>query len=244
MTGAHEELEPRQPVSPRATLASGRLSSEELRVLACLVEKQLTTPQQYPLTLNALVLACNQTSNRDPVVHYDEHTVEAAVTRAKTAGLARFVHPSHGRSALRFAHTLDDGLDLDQRRLALLSVLALRGAQTAGELRARTERMARFERLADLETELDAMARLDPPLVARLARVPGQKEDRYRQCLEGTTAERPGDGSGFGARSPTVTGPGRPDDARRETLAAELAELRAEVRQLRQELDELRAALE
>ena len=86
------------------------LSAGEIRVLGSLVEKQLTTPQQYPLTLNALTLACSQSSNRDPVVHYDEHTVEEAVTSVKTKGLARFVHPSHGRSALRYGHTLDETL--------------------------------------------------------------------------------------------------------------------------------------
>ena len=91
------------------------LSAAEIRVLGSLVEKQLTTPQQYPLTLNALTLACSQSSNRDPVVDYDEATTEAAVTSVKTRGMARFVHPSHGRSALRYAHTLDEVLGLDTR---------------------------------------------------------------------------------------------------------------------------------
>ena len=99
------------------------LAPEEMRVLGCLAEKQLTTPAQYPLTLNALTLACNQTTSRDPVVAYDERTVEAVVTRAKTMGLARFVHPSHGRSALRYGHTLDEALGLDTRQLALMTVL-------------------------------------------------------------------------------------------------------------------------
>ncbi len=123
------------------------LSAAEIRVLGSLVEKQLTTPQQYPLTLNALTLACSQSSNRDPVVAYDEHTVEAAVTSVKTKGLARFVHPSHGRSALRYAHALDDALGLAPPQLALLAVLMLRGPQTLGELRTRTERMVGFSDL-------------------------------------------------------------------------------------------------
>src|SRR5580692_5941630 len=98
------------------------LAPEEMRVLACLAEKQLTTPAQYPLTLNALTLACNQTTSREPVVTWDEQTVEAAVTRAKTMGLARFIHPSHGRSALRYGHALDEVLGLDVRQLALMTV--------------------------------------------------------------------------------------------------------------------------
>ncbi|MGH9122313.1 MAG: DUF480 domain-containing protein, partial [Acidimicrobiales bacterium] len=134
------------------------LDASEIRVLGSLVEKQLTTPQQYPLTLNALVLACSQASNRDPVVPYDEPTVEEVVTSVKTKGLARFVHPSHGRSALRYGHTLDEAWGLDTRPLALLAVLMLRGPQTLGELRTRTERMVRFSDLGEVQAELDALA--------------------------------------------------------------------------------------
>src|ERR1700693_3965284 len=99
------------------------LSAPEIRVLGSLVEKQLTTPQQYPLTLNALALACSQSSNRDPVVAYDEHAVKAAVTNVKTKGRARSVPPSHGRAALRYAHTIDEALGLGPPQLALLAVL-------------------------------------------------------------------------------------------------------------------------
>jgi uncharacterized protein YceH (UPF0502 family) len=161
------------------------LSAAELRVLGSLVEKQLTTPQQYPLTLNALTLACSQSSNRDPVVDYDEPTVEAAVTSVKTRGLARFVHPSHGRSALRYGHALEEALGLDTRPVALLAVLMLRGPQTLGELRARSERMVRFSDLYEIQAELDALAARSEPLVVRLPRAPGQKEERYAQLLGG-----------------------------------------------------------
>ncbi len=161
------------------------LSAAEIRVLGSLVEKQLTTPQQYPLTLNALTLACSQSSNRDPVVAYDEHSAEAAVTSVKTKGLVRFVHPSHGRSALRYSHTLDEAWGLDTRPLALLAVLMLRGPQTPGELRTRTERMVRFSDLSEVQAELDALAARAEPLVVRLGRGPGQKEDRYGQLLGG-----------------------------------------------------------
>ena len=161
------------------------LSSVEVRVLGSLVEKELTTPDQYPLTLNSLVLACNQKSSRDPVVHYDDRTVETAVTSAKTKGLARFVHPSHGRSAIRYAHLLGDALGVSERQLAILSVLMLRGPQTPGELRTRTDRMSEFSDLSDLERELSRLCGLDEPLVERLGRRPGQSQDRYRQLLGG-----------------------------------------------------------
>src|SRR5580698_11056754 len=159
------------------------LDATEIRVLGSLVEKQLTTPQQYPLTLNALALACSQSSNRDPVVTYDERAVEEAVTSVKTKGLARFVHPSHGRSALRYGHTLDEALGLETRPLALLAVLMLRGPQTLGELRTRTDRMVQFSDLHEVQAELEALGARTEPLVVRLRRGPGQKEDRYGQLL-------------------------------------------------------------
>ena len=249
------------------------VSAEEIRVLGCLVEKQLTTPQQYPLTLNALASACNQASNRDPVVAYDEPTVEAAVTRAKTKGLAGFVHPAHGRSALRFRHALDEALGLGDRPLALLAVLMLRGPQTPGELRGRTERMVPFADLREVEAELAALAGRAEPLVARLARVAGQKEDRYAQLLGGTAepgsrpaaAATPGAaGDGVGGAAPSGGGPDVGDDATTavrgedgpaagtfpgglradvERLRWEVERLRAEIDGLRRDLDDLRGQL-
>ncbi len=240
------------------------LSPEEIRILGCLVEKELSTPQQYPLTLNALVLACNQSSNRDPVVSYDERTVEEAVTTIKGRGLARFVHPSHGRSALRYRHELAEELGLDHRQLALLAVLMLRGPQTPGELRARTERMARFDTLADVESELRALAGREDPLVVRLPRAPGRKEDRFAAAL-GTVP--PGSDavvshmsspavevapalpgavqSGAVQSGPVQSGPvqsGQPGPDPSE-LAEELRQLRAEVESLRRGLDDLRQQL-
>ena len=214
-------------------------------MLGSLVEKELTTPQQYPLTLHALVLACNQVSNRDPVVHYDEAAVEAAVTRAKTLGLVRFVHPSHGRSALRYRHELAEQLALGERPLALLAVLALRGAQTPGELRARTERMAAFADLSEVEAELDALARREEPLVARIPRGPGQKEDRFRHLLgPAGPARADAPGPGVAAVPPASGEPAAPPAAAAPPgLADELAELRVEVAALRHDLDELRAQL-
>ena len=160
------------------------LSSVEARVIGSLAEKQLTTPQQYPLTINALILACNQTSNRDPVVGFDEETVEAALSSLREAGLLRLVHPSHGRSATRYRQVLDERFGLDARSLSILTVLLLRGPQTIGELRTRTDRMADFGSLEDVERELDRLAEGDEPLVGRLPRRPGQKEERWAENLE------------------------------------------------------------
>src|SRR5579875_2465837 len=120
------------------------LDTVEGRVVGSLIEKQLTTPQQYPLTLNGLTLACNQTSNREPVVSYTEAEVQEALDRLREKGLIRKVLPSHGRSVVRFRHVLDERLALDARQLALLGGLLLRGPQTVGELRTRTDRMASF----------------------------------------------------------------------------------------------------
>jgi len=215
------------------------LSAVEQRVLGCLLEKELTTPQQYPLTLNALVLACNQSSNRDPVVDLDEPTVEQAVTSVKTQGLAGFVHPSHGRSALRFRHSLDEALGLGTAPLALLAVLLLRGPQTVGELRIRTERMVVFSDLAELQAELDALAGRAEPLVVRLARAPGQKEERYAHLL-GEADLRPAVPAARTAPPDVLPAPGAPPPP---ALAQEVAALRAEVASLRRDVDDLREQL-
>jgi len=216
-------------------------------VLACLVEKELTTPQQYPLTLNALVAACNQTSNRDPVVAYDERTVEQAVVRAKERGLARFIHPSHGRSALRYRHELAEHLGIDRRQLALLAVLMLRGPQTPGELRSRTERMAELDGIGEVEAELSALAGREEPLVLRVGRAPGQKEDRFAHCLALASTSVPA-ASAPDVVSPEPGGAGAvAEPARAEAptsdVVEELASLRRELGVLRRELDELRAQL-
>jgi uncharacterized protein len=232
-------------------LESMELDPEEMRILGCLAEKQLTTPAQYPLTLKALTLACNQATSRDPVVTYDERTVEAAVTRVKTMGLARFFHPTHGRSALRFGHTLDEALGIDRPRLALVVVLMLRGPQTLAELRTRTQRMTEFSDLSEVEAELDALALLDPPLVRRLGRQPGQKEERYEQLLG--RAASPSDSpstpavsepsSGEAGETTPVRAPSAGAGNATVPLAVEVAELRAEVTALRRDVDDLRSQL-
>jgi uncharacterized protein len=154
----------------------------EIRVLGCLIEKQRTTPDAYPLSLNALRAACNQTTNRDPVVSYDEPTIRAALQRLSHRRWARLAS-GPGSRAVKYRHLLDEALGLRGDELALLAVLMLRGPQTSGELRARTERMATFESLTEVDETLNALSERE--LVARLSRRPGQKEDRYVQLLGG-----------------------------------------------------------
>jgi hypothetical protein len=158
----------------------------EIRVLGCLIEKQRTTPDQYPLSLNALRLACNQSTNRDPVVEYDERTIKAALDRMSHRGWTRFASGASSR-ALKYRHLLDEALGLSDPELAVLAVLMLRGAQTPGELKQRTERIHRFGSPADVVQTLDALAARE--LTRRLERRPGQKEERYVQLLGDTQPE-------------------------------------------------------
>ena len=167
-------------------------------MLGCLVEKQLTTPQQYPLTLNALTLACSQTSNREPVMSLEEVDVESALQELKQLHLVRFVLPSHGKSVTRYRHVLDEAYGLDTARVSLVALLLLRGPQTPGELRTRTARMVAFDSSEALQSELRTLAGQIEPLVHLLPRQPGQKEDRWGQLL---AAERGPGRPGAGARA-------------------------------------------
>jgi uncharacterized protein len=207
------------------------------RVIGCLIEKQLTTPDQYPLTLNALVLACNQSSNRDPVVTYDEGTVERALAALKAAGLVRVVHPSHGRSVTRYQQLIGDQLPVSERQAGLLAVLLLRGPQTGGELRSRTARMCEFDDIGQVEAELEYLGGLDEPVVARLARRPGQKEERWAQLLTGGVA------SVSGPPADDVTGVAPLAGVAWHELRLELADLRRTVARLSEDVEDLRRAL-
>jgi uncharacterized protein YceH (UPF0502 family) len=162
------------------------LTEAEQRVLGCLIEKRWTTPEQYPLSLNALRLACNQSTNRDPVTDYSEDEVREAAQRLQRYGLARLAS-GHTSRSIKFRHLAEDGLGLDREQLAVLCVLLLRGPQTPGELKARSERMAHLGSLEHVERVLGELAQRG--YAVRLERRPGQKEDRYRQLLggEGTT---------------------------------------------------------
>jgi uncharacterized protein YceH (UPF0502 family) len=158
----------------------------EIRVLGCLIEKQRTTPDAYPLSLNSLRLACNQTTNRDPVVAYEEREIKAALDRMSNRGWTRFASGASSR-ALKYRHLLDEALQLSGAELSLLGVLMLRGAQTVGELKQRSERLHRFESIAEVAQTLDALAQRE--LVERLERRPGQKEERWRQLLGADSSE-------------------------------------------------------
>jgi uncharacterized protein YceH (UPF0502 family) len=204
------------------------LEPNEVRVLGCLIEKQRTTPDAYPLSLNALRLACNQSTNRDPVVAYDEDTVRDALHRLSRRRYTRLAS-GHGSRASKYRHLLDEALGLGPADQALLAVLMLRGPQTPGELKQRTERMQPFADLAALHDALTGL--IDRGFVAQLARRPGQKEERYRHRLseDVETAEEPV------AAAPVVPPPPRRDE-RLDRLEAEVAELREQLAAVRREL--------
>ena len=165
------------------------LTAPQARVLGCLIEKQLTTPDAYPLTLKALTAACNQTTNRDPVVQYDPQLVETTTLALKGKGLARVVHPGSGERATRYRQVADEALGLDPAERGLLCLLLVRGAQTVVELRTRSERLHPFSSPSEVEAVLERMATGERPLVAKVERQPGQKEHRWIQLLE-VDAER------------------------------------------------------
>src|SRR5947209_14809266 len=156
------------------------LTPPEQRVLGCLIEKRWTTPDQYPLSLNALRLACNQSTNRDPVTDYDEQTVRDAAQRLSRYGLARLAS-GHSSRAIKYRHLAEEALGLGREELAVLGVLLLRGPQTPGELKARSERMARIGSLEATESILRTLG--ERGYARRLERRPGQKEDRFEHLL-------------------------------------------------------------
>ena len=156
------------------------LTAEEVRVLGALVEKQRTTPDQYPLSLNALRLACNQSTNRDPVVEFDEPTIREALERLARRRWVRLASGA-GSRATKYRHLLDEALGLDPPGISVLAVLMLRGPQTPGELRARTERLHRFNGNDELRAAIERLA--ERRLVASAGRRPGQKEERYAHRL-------------------------------------------------------------
>jgi len=247
----------------------GALTPPEQRVLGCLIEKRWTTPDQYPLSLNALRLACNQATNRDPVTAYSEATVLEAGQRLSRYGLARLAS-GHGSRATKYRHLAEEALGLGREELALLAVLLLRGPQTPGELKGRTERMAQLGSLAEVEHVLDVL--IERGYARRLGRRPGQKEDRFEQLLgggsEGAGAAEPELASGPApdvrasgpreldaqapdarapdaqapdARSPDAPSPVTPAPGDGRDLASRVEALEHELATLRTELEQLRA---
>jgi len=208
----------------------------ELRVLGSLIEKELTTPDAYPLTLNALTAACNQTTNREPVMHLEESAVAAAADALGRRHLVRGSTPM-GSRVRKYEHVLTNLLQLGRGERAVLGVLLLRGAQTPGELHARTARLADLADIDQVEGILEALAARDEqPLVARLERRPGQKEVRWAHLLGGPPAERAfADDAVASAAAAAMDDGGRVAalERRVEELAAEMAGLRAQVDELR-----------
>ena len=209
------------------------LSAVELRVAGALMEKQVTTPDLYPLTVNSLRSACNQTTNRYPVMELTETEVNAALLSLRERKLTRIVYSTSNRAA-KHRHTLGEALRLEPDEQAILTVLTLRGAQTVGEIKTRTERMHPFVDLRAVETTLDALAARAEPLVIRLSRRPGQKEERYMHLLSGPIDEAAYDDE----PQPTPRLDRTAElQGRVDTLEARVAELAAVVDQLRTLLD-------
>jgi len=208
------------------------LTDIETRVLGSLIEKDITTPDYYPLSLNALVNACNQKNNRDPVMTLDENAVRDALSTLQEKRLAG---PASGADSrvTKFEHRLQEAFNFDRREIAVICVLLLRGPQTPGELRGRTDRMYHFETLEDIVSTLDRLSHRDPPLVAILPRQPGTKESRYMHLFSGEVPPPQPDVP----RAPT------PAIANSNSTAERLAKLEEEVAHLRTELVEVQQQL-
>jgi uncharacterized protein YceH (UPF0502 family) len=212
----------------------------EIRVVGCLVEKQRTTPDAYPLSLNALRLACNQSTNRDPVVSYDEATVVEALRRLALRSWTRLASGA-GSRARKYRHLLPEALGVDDGELALLAVLMLRGVQTPGELKQRSERLHRFDSLVAVQKALERL--VERELVIRHPRAPGQKEERYEQVLGGEDASADAAPTVEAAQQEQEPPGGMTfsDDSsedRLDRIERELAALRGELAKLREALGE------
>jgi uncharacterized protein len=226
------------------------LTEIETRVLGSLIEKDITTPDYYPLSLNALVNACNQKNNRDPVMTLDESAVREALS---TLQEKRFAGPASGADSrvTKFEHRLQEVFNFDRREIAIVCVLLLRGPQTPGELRSRTDRMYHFEALEDVVSTLDRLAQREPPLARILPRQPGTKESRYMHLFSGEPpsiegAEPPSmDGVASVARAlPPATAVSESTSARLATLEEEVTRLRAELSEVQQQLAAFRKQFE
>jgi uncharacterized protein YceH (UPF0502 family) len=211
-------------------------------VVGCLVEKQRTTPDVYPLTVNSLRLACNQSTNRDPVVDYDESTILKALERLVARKWATLASWSN-RRVMKYRHTFDSALGLSDAELAMVCVLMLRGPQTPGELKQRTERLHAFSGLDDLDATLRGL--IERELVAQLPRRPGQREDRFMQLVGGGDDEPVEEHVARMKAAPAPAAPGQdpaPADPaseleqRVERLEGEIISMRADLRALRSEL--------
>ena len=217
------------------------LSPFEARVLGVLAEKASLTPDAYPLSLNAVVNACNQLSNREPVMSLGEETVGAALTRLQQNNLAQTYYPAGSRVA-KYQHRVAEVFSLDDAKLSLVTLLLLRGPQTCGELRQRTARMYPFASVESVERSLEDLAVSEPPLTMQLPRAPGTKESRWAHLLSGAMAiERQEIAAGMNVGGAVVEGAG---DDRVSLLEAEVASLRREVTWLTEELAKFKKQFE
>lgn len=214
------------------------LNEVEARVLGALLEKEITTPDYYPLSLNALVNACNQKSNRDPVMNLGEGSVRGALQALDQNLLARSVSAADSR-VTKYEHRLQEAFNFDRRQAAIFCELLLRGAQTPGELRSRAERMHHFDDLSEVQSALQRLMSREPPLVRVLSRQPGTKESRYIHLLsrEGEPAE-----STIVAEAPVLTG--QENAERFFQLQSEVAELRNDIAELKQQFAAFRKQFE
>ena len=212
------------------------LTEIEARVVGCLIEKQLTTPEYYPLTLNALIAACNQKTNREPVVNYSEQTVQKAVDDLRDKNIVYVFYGSTSRVP-KYKHILDKVYELDEREIAVICVLMLRGAQTLGELRERTARLYEFSGLGEVSETLDGLMRKEEPLAVKLERQTGQKEVRFAHLLSGevSIANLP--------QTKTNDAP-KIENERIEKLESELENFRAEFDSFRQTFEEFKKQFE
>jgi uncharacterized protein len=212
------------------------LNEIAVRVLGSLIEKDITTPDYYPMSLNALVNACNQKNNRDPVMTLDEDSVRGALDSLQAKRLAGPASGADSRVA-KYEHRMQEAFNFDRRETAVLCVLFLRGAQTPGELRGRTERMYKFEALEDVSTTLERLSHREPPLVAVLPRQPGTKESRYMHLFSG---EAPASTE----QVPQIANKVLSGDDRVARLENEVAELRREFAEMKEKLAEFRRQFE
>jgi uncharacterized protein len=214
------------------------LSEVEARVLGALLEKEITTPDYYPLSLNALVNACNQKSNRDPVMNLEEDSVRSALRALHENSLARSVSAADSR-VTKYEHRLQEAFNFDRREAAIFCELLLRGPQTPGALRSRAERMHHFDDLSEVQSALQRLMNRQPPLVKVLAKQPGTKESRYLQLLSGDV--EPANSSAV-HETPAVTNRENVDKVSR--LEAEVAELRRDIADLKQQFAAFRKQFE
>jgi len=216
------------------------LSDIEARVLGALVEKEITTPEYYPLSLNALVNACNQKSNREPVMTLDEDAVRSAIRSLNELGLTRFASSADSRVG-KYEHRLNESFNFHRHEIAILCVLLLRGPQTPGELRTRTERMYAFEDLESVHNALNLLGKREPPLVKVLPRQPGTKESRYVHLLSPVAdAER----VSAVERNYSEPSSSEPRGDRLAAMEAELGQLRSEIAALQQQFAQFRKQFE